>query len=433
MNIAIVGFDTEGRATYDYFQAQPGHSITICDLNTAVDVPAGAEKSLGDAYLDNLDRFDLIVRTAGLRPQQILEKNPGVAGKITTHLNEFFKVCPTKNIIGVTGTKGKGTTSSLITALVRAHGKHVCLGGNIGIPPLRFLHELHEDSWVVLELSSFQLIDLKFSPPYATCLMVVPEHLNWHADMEEYVTAKEQLFVHQRSNDTAVFYSENDLSRRIASAGLANQIPYFEEPGAVTVNNKILIAGQEICGVSELQLPGKHNWQNVCAAVTTVWQAGFQDVSVMHDTVTQFHGLEHRLELVRDVDSVTYYDDSFGTTPETAIVAIESFTAPKVVILGGSDKGASYDDLATTVANNNVRKVLLIGDQAERIQKALDAAGFKSYMPGGTTMREIVDTAKIQAKPGDVVLLSTACASFGMFHDYKDRGNQFKKAVKALA
>jgi UDP-N-acetylmuramoylalanine--D-glutamate ligase len=182
-----------------------------------------------------------------------------------------------------------------------------------------------------------------------------------------------------------------------------------------------------------LQLPGKHNWQNVCAAITTVWQVGFRDVEKIHEVVTTFGGLEHRLELVRDVGGVKYFDDSFGTTPETAIVAIQAFSQPKVVILGGSDKGASYDELAKAVAEGNVRKALLIGDQAAKIQTCLKAAGFKAFEPGGATMTDIVAKARENAQPGDVVLLSTGCASFGMFENYKDRGNQFKTAVRELA
>jgi UDP-N-acetylmuramoylalanine--D-glutamate ligase len=432
MKIAIVGFDTEGRATYDHFSRED-HQLTICDQSTSVEVPDGAEARLGESYLDNLDEFDLIVRTAGMHPHIILDKNPTVADKITTHVNEFLKASPTRNIIGVTGTKGKGTTSTLITKLVRAHGKVTCLGGNIGIPPFRFLHELNEESWVVLELSSFQLIDLKQSPRYATCLMVVAEHLNWHKDMEEYVTAKEQLFAHQKTTDTAVYFAENELSLRIASAGLASLVPYYEKPGATVEDGYITIADQKICSVDELQLPGKHNWQNVCAAITTVWQVGFRDVEKIHEVVTTFGGLEHRLELVRDVGGVKYFDDSFGTTPETAIVAIQAFSQPKVVILGGSDKGASYDELAKAVAEGNVRKALLIGDQAAKIQTCLKAAGFKAFEPGGATMTDIVAKARENAQPGDVVLLSTGCASFGMFENYKDRGNQFKTAVRELA
>jgi UDP-N-acetylmuramoylalanine--D-glutamate ligase len=432
MKIAIVGFDTEGRVTYEYLQKLGGHELTICDQNERVEVPEGVATKLGDGYLNNLDAFDVIVRTAGLHPQKILAQNPSVAARITTHINLFFGATPTFNIIGVTGTKGKGTTSTLITKMLEAAGQKVRLGGNIGVPPLTFLADLDEKSWVVLELSSFQLIDLKYSPVLAVCLMVVPEHLDWHADMKEYVTAKEQLFAHQQTGDTAIYFADNELSYQIASAGLGDTVPYYAGPGAFVENEAISIETQVICELADLKLLGTHNWQNACAAVTALWQAGFQDPEPLRQVLTSFTGLPHRLELVRELDNIKYYDDSFATTPEAASVAIQAFEQPKVVILGGSDKGASYDGLAQVVKESNVRKIVLIGEQAARIQQALENAGFNDYVAGGTTMTEIVATARTQAQAGDVVLLSTGCASFDMFKNYKDRAEQFVAAVNSL-
>lgn len=431
MNIAIVGFDTEGRASYDYF-SQHNHRITICDQNPAVEVPEGVESVLGPQYLDNLDRFDLIVRTAGLKPSKILDKNPTVTDKITTHVNEFLKVCPTKNIIGVTGTKGKGTTSTLISRMLAADNKHVELGGNIGVPPLTFLNTLSEDSWVVLELSSFQLIDIQHAPHIAVCLMVVPEHLDWHASLTEYLDAKGNLFAHQTADDIAIYNPDYETSTAIAAKSPGYKLPYGTAPGATVADGKIQIDNQHIVGVNELQLLGAHNWQNVCAAITAVWQVT-QNIEAMRSVLTTFAGLEHRLEFVRELDGIKYYDDSFGTTPETAIVAMQAFSEPKVQILGGSDKGADYDAMARAVKDNNVRHVVLIGQQADRIQAALDRASYGDYSNGGESITDIVAAANNQAEPGDIVLLSTACASFDMFKNYKDRGNQFKAAVQALA
>lgn len=431
MKIAIVGFDLEGRSSYDYFMAQGGHELTICDQNPAADVPAGVTSVLGEHYLDDLDRFDLLVRTPGLPPQKILEKNPGVRDKINTQTNEFLRVSPTRNIIGVTGTKGKGTTSSLITEMLKASGKKVYLGSNIGVPPFSFLAELQPDDWVVLELSSFQLIDLHKSPHIAVCLMVVPEHLNWHAHLDDYHEAKTKLFAYQTPDDIAIYYADNSVSQQVASVGAGHKIPYFAPPGALVEDGNINIDGLTICRTDELQLRGPHNWQNVCAAVTAAWQVT-QDVPALRQVLTTFTSLPHRLEFVRELDGVAYYDDSFGTAPETAIVAIQAFTETTVIILGGSDKGASYDELARVVASGNVRAAVLIGDQAPRIQAALERAGFTNWTAAGNTMTEIVNTARQLAKPGDVVLLSTACASFDMFANYKDRGEQFKQAVQAL-
>lgn len=430
MNIALVGFEIEGRAAFEYWSRLGAH-ITVCDADFRKNVPAGADKQLGENYLKNLDRFDVIWRTAGINPQIILEANPGIEDKITTTMNEFLRVCPTKNVIGVTGTKGKGTTSTLIAKMLEAAGEEVFLGGNIGVSPFEFLPKLKPESWVVLEMSSFQLTDLKRSPAIAICLMVVPEHLNWHADMDDYILAKAQLFEHQATSDLAIYYAKNDDSRRIAGYSRGLKIPYFAEPGAHVEDNAITIAGHQICETSELKLLGEHNWQNVCAALTAVWQVT-QNVGAIRSVLTTFSGLEHRLEFVREVGGATYYDDSFGTTPETAIVAIEAFKEPKVVILGGSDKNVSFDQLAKTIIDSDVRQAILIGETAPKIEAALRQAGFDSITQGGKTMPEMVAAARNAALAGDVVLLSPACASFGLFPNYKERGNQFKTAVNAL-
>ncbi|MGB4795881.1 MAG: UDP-N-acetylmuramoyl-L-alanine--D-glutamate ligase [Candidatus Saccharimonadales bacterium] len=439
MKIAIVGFATEGVVSAAYFAAQ-GHSVTVCDQNTAVVVPEAYETQLGDGYLANLDRFDVVVRSAGINPSVLLGVNPNIESKITTAVDEFLRVCPTKNVIGITGTKGKGTTSTLTAKMLEAAEKTVWLGGNIGCSPLEFISEIKPDDWVVLELSSFQLCDVRHSPHIAVCLMVVPEHLNWHADMADYTAAKSRLFLQQNRDDVAIYFAENEISTEIASQGQGQKIPYFQTPGAFVDNGTITISGAEICTTSELKLLGKHNWQNACAATTAVWQALQPTIpgeintvkTAIRGVLTTFSGLEHRLEFVREIDGVKYYDDSFGTTPETAIVAIEAFVQPKVVILGGSDKGAPYDELARAVASNDVRKALLIGDQAGRIQEALERVGFRDFIPGGESMTAIITNARSSAEPGDVVLLSTGCASFGMFENYKDRGNQFKQVLQSL-
>lgn len=430
MKVAIVGYETEGKLSYKYWLAQ-GASITICDQDPNKEVPAGAASQLGPNYLKGLDQFDVIVRTAGLNPNLILAENPGVESRITTAVNEFLRVCPTKNTIGVTGTKGKGTTSTLITRMLEAAGKQVFLGGNIGRSPMDFLADLTPESWVVLELSSFQLYDISHSPHIAVCLMVVPEHLNWHSDLNDYIGAKSNLFRWQQSTDTAIYFADNETSHRIASASPGAKLTYYAEPGASVHERQIVIDNQTICSVDELRLLGEHNWQNVCAAVTAVWQVT-QDVAAIRSVLTTFTGLEHRLEFVREVDGVRYYDDSFGTTPETAIVAIQALKEPKVVILGGSDKGATFDELAKVVASSNVRHAIIIGDTGPAIAEALRNEGFEHISHGGSTMPEMVAKAKDAARPGDVVLLSTGCASFGLFKDYKDRAAQFKTAVGAL-
>lgn len=444
MKVALLGYDVEGRASYAYFTAR-GHEVTICDQNPDTVVPDGVPAQLGEGYLDGLDQFDLLVRTPGLNPERILEKNPTVADKVWSGTNEFYQHRPTANTIAVTGTKGKGTTSSLIARILETAGKQVFLGGNIGVPALSFIDQVTQDSWVVLETSSFQATDLRYSPHIGVCLMIVPEHLNWHRDFDDYVRAKQQLFVHQTPEDVLVAYADNASTRQIADASRAQKIWYSTHAnaidpsmaeqmhaGAYERNGHIYMCDTEICTVDEIALLGAHNWQNVCAAVAATWDIVGHDRGIIRSVITTFRGLEHRLELVRSLNGVAYYDDSFGTTPETAIVAIQAFQEPKIVILGGSDKGVTYDELAKVVVTSDVKHALLIGDMGPRIRTALDAVGFTAYTDGGSDMSEIVSKARSLAEAGDVVLLSTGCASFDMFANYKDRGQQFQQAVNAL-
>lgn len=440
MKVAILGFGSQGASSLEYWQKR-GDEVTVCDDSPEIEVPGGVECRKGADYLKCLGDFDVIVRSPSVHPRQILEANPDtpeILEKVTTNTNEFFRASLSRNIIGVTGTKGKGTTSTLIARILEAAGHKVHLGGNIGIPPLELLKDdIQPDDWVVLELANFQLIDIKHSPHIGVCLMVEAEHMDWHKDTDEYADAKQQMFRWQSADDVAIFYAENDLSRQIAEAGEGRKIPYFESPGAVVADGKIVIDGQDICSVEDVKLLGEHNLQNVCAAVTAAWQVT-QDVEAICGAIQSFSGLPFRLEFIREVDGVEFYNDSFGTTPETAIVAIEAFKEPKVLILGGSDKGAVYADLAKTVISQDIRHIVAIGQTGERILTEidkLDPAGKvgRALLEGKPSMTEIVAVAKDKAQPGDVVLLSTASASFDMFKNYTDRGEQFNQAVRSLA
>ncbi len=438
MNVAILGFASQGASTLEYWQTQ-GHTITICDRNTELETPDGVSAQLGEGYLQGLDGFDLLVRTPGLHPKDIVAANgEAILQKVTTNTNEFMRVCPTKNIIGVTGTKGKGTTSTLIARMLEAAGYRVHLGGNIGTPPLEMLKaKIQPTDYVVLELANFQLIDLKYSPHIAVCLMVEPEHQDWHSNFEEYMTAKQQLFRWQTPDDITIYYAENEHSQQIASAGDGVKIPYFAKPGAYIRDNAVVIDYTEVCTVSDIKLLGPHNWQNVCAATTAVWQVT-HDAAAVKQAVSTFSGLPYRLELIRELDSVKYYNDSFGTTPETAMVAIQAFAEPKIIILGGSDKGIDFGKLAETVVTSNVTHVIGIGDTGEKIIDSIDAlketrAVEWTLLSGKTTMGEIIAAARAQAQPGDIVLFSPGCASFGLFKNYKDRAEQFNQVVRSLA
>jgi len=442
MNVAIVGYGVEGQSAYRYWVKQHA-DITICDQNESIEVPDGVATQLGSKYLDNLKRFDVIMRTAGMQPRLILEKNPGVEDKITTVIDEFMRVCPAP-IIGVTGTKGKGTTSTLIHKVLQASGKTSHLGGNIGHSPLDFLSEVRKDHWVVLELSSFQLEDARHSPHIAVCLMMVPEHLNWHADFEEYKAAKANIFRFQDIDDIAVYNVLSPASRDIATLSPARTVLAYGVPGAgkqlirtdvaaFTRRGVIYFGEHTICRVGEVGLIGHHNLENICAAVAATWTPTGGNVAAIRQIVTSFSGLEHRLEFIRSLDGVRYFNDSFSTTPETAIAAINAFEEPKVLIVGGSDKGIPFDTLAESIANHNIRHVLAIGVMGKVIADLLRKRGFEAVTTEGLPdMATIVKTAQKLGKTGDIVLLSPGCASFDMFKDYKDRAYQFKAAVKGL-
>jgi UDP-N-acetylmuramoylalanine--D-glutamate ligase len=434
MNIAIIGYGIEGRAAYDYWHQD--NTVTICDQNKDLQIPADAKAQLGENYLHQLDTFDLIVRSPFVRPDAIIDANSlDIIPKITSSTNEFLRVCPSRNIIGVTGTKGKGTTSTLITSMLRAAGYTVHLGGNIGVAAIELLKSnINPDDYVVLELSSYQLIDLRQSPHIAVCLMVEPEHLDWHTDEQEYYAAKQQLFRQQTPDDITVYYSANANTSMIASAGPATKIPYMKSPGAYVDGDSIKIDDQIICKTSELKLLGKHNWQNACAAVTTAWQIT-QDVAALRSALTTFSGLPFRIEFRKEVNGIRYFNDSFATGPGACIAAMQAIEGPKVMILGGHERGIDLTGLAEAIIDQgqNYRNAVIIGDSKNRLADVLRAHNISNFVVSDSVdMIEIVAQATALAQPGDAVVLSPAFASFGLFKNFEDRGHQFNAAVEAL-
>lgn len=401
--------------------------------------PPGVTGSTPDlSYLAGIDKCDKIVYspTSYWNLKRAFGSKPSFWDKTTTVLHIFFEEAKTKNIIGVTGTKGKGTTATLIHLMLKAAGFNPHLGGNIGTSVLDLLPEAKsDDDWVVLELSSFQLFYFPYSPHISICLKIVPEHLDWHPSLEDYIEAKANIFRHQTEEDVAIYFAGNRYSEQIAGYSAGQKVPYFAPPGAQAKDEGVIVVGpdeKEVIMTEDIKLIGDHNLENVCAAVTAYYQIS-QDLEPAQEVLSTFAGLEHRLEFVREVDGVKYYDDSFGTTPDTAVVAIRSFVEPKILILGGSDKGIPFDPLADEVAKARVKHVIAIGQTGHVIAELLRKRGFKDITEGLTSMSQIVSKAHEVAEPGDVVLLSTACASFGMFRDYKDRGEQFKQAVLKLA
>jgi len=450
MKIAIVGWGLEGQSAFRYFG--PEHDYLIVSEEPRDDFPTPSDKikvqfidqprqpgitgNVKDlSYLDGVEDCDKIVYTPTVRKnlETRFGDNDQFWNKATTNQHIFFETVKTKNIIGVTGTKGKGTTSTLISKMLESAGHKIFLGGNIGLPLLDFINDVGPDDWVVLELANFQLYKFPYSPHIAVCLMIVADHLDWHPNIDDYVTAKANIFKHQTLDDLAIYLAGNEYSEQIASTSPGKKIPYFKAPGAyVNENGMITIDKQEVLDKAEVKLFGEHNLQNACAATTAFWQVD-QNVEAIKQVLSTFSGLEHRLEFVRELSGVKYIDDSFGTTPETTEVAIKSFAGPVILIVGGADKGADYDALAEQIVKDNVKHVIAIGQIASTISESLRRRNYTSITYGLSTMPEIVAEAHRVAKAGDVVLLSAATSSFGLFHDYKDRGNQFKAAVRALA
>lgn len=427
--VAILGFGAEGQSAYRYFKKQKA-DITICDKNESLKLPSDVKAYLGSNYLQNLDTFDLIVRSPGIRLRDVKTTKP-----ITSVTKIFFDKCPVP-IIGVTGTKGKGTTATLITKILESAAQTVFLGGNIGRPALDFLSDIKQDDLVVLELSSFQLQDLTTSPHIAVMLMVEPDHLEYHETMAEYVAAKSNIFKYQHADDSAVFDINNKYSSDAVRLSVAQtKVPYGvnqqNKTGARIVDETIMIEDQKICSARSVGLLGQHNLENVMAAVAVTWPV-VKDPRPIAQAIKNFTGLPHRLEFVAEVDGVKYYNDSQSTIPATTMAAIRAFKKPKIVILGGSDKKSDFSKLAELIAKSNVKHAIVIGDTDEKIITALHEARFDKITSGLTTMTRIVEQASQLAEKGDIVLLSPACASFGLFRDYIDRGDQFKDAVHTL-
>ena len=402
--VAILGYGIEGQDAEKYFKAL-GNEVAILDVK------------FDENYLKNLNDFDVIVRSPGVYrylPEIIKAEESGV--EITSSLKVFFDKCPGK-IIGVTGTKGKGTTSTLIYEILKQAGKDVYLVGNIGKPYLGLLPKLTGNSIVVMELSSFQLIDLTKSPHIAVVLNITLDHMDWHKDKEEYIEAKKNIVRHQIKGDYAVINSEYDVPRSFSK---------LTRGKVVLFNRKDLESKYK----ERLLLRGEHNLENIAAAVCIAKIIGV-DEGVILPSVRSFKGLEHRLELVDTVRGVTFYNDSFATSQQPTIAAINSFTEPETLILGGSDKGLDFGELREAIEKRtNIKNLILIGDIGARIGEGIQGKNIVNL--GKTPMTGIVQKAFEITPKGGVVILSPAAASFDMFENYKDRGMQFKKAVKSL-
>ena len=400
----------------------------------------GIALSCGDGYLDGL-AADVIFRTPGMRPDI-----PPVAAAVangavlTSEMEAFFEVCPCP-IIAITGSDGKTTTSTLIAEMLSRAGVRCHLGGNIGRPLLADADKMSPEDVAVVELSSFQLMTMQKSASVAVVTNMAPNHLDVHRDMAEYVDAKRRVFVHQSPSDRVVLNFDNEITRGFIAEAKGRVVPFSMQPlkgdgvyrkdGAiwVSMNGKT----EKVLEIPDIFLPGLHNVENYMAAIAAVW--GRVPVDAIRRTAREFHGVEHRIEFVRELHGVRYYNDSIATSPTRAIAGLRSFPKKVIMIAGGYDKHLSFAPLAPEVLAH-VKTLVLCGATAGMIRAAVEAEpGFSAdALPILETddFLRAVDLAQQNAAPGDVVILCPACAAFDKFPNFMVRGKTFKDYVNSL-
>ena len=398
----------------------------------------GCRLKLGEDYLADLTE-DVIFRTPGLRPD-VPELSAAVerGSVLTSEMEVFFDVCPCP-LIAVTGSDGKTTTTTIIAKLLEAAGKTVHLGGNIGRPLLCDTPDIAPDDLAVLELSSFQLMTMAKSPHIAVMTNLSPNHLDVHKSYEEYIAAKENIFTHQTSEDIAVFNADNEETVRCA-AKAPGRVRWFsrkrEVADGVFLRGTSIVcrdaAGERtVMDVADIRLPGVHNIENYMAAVAAV--DGMVTDETIRDFARRFGGVEHRIELVRELDGVKWYNDSIASSPSRTIAGLRSFPQKVILIAGGKDKGISYDALGPEI-NEHVKALILCGATAGVIRAAAEKAANYAGLPitEVDSYPAAVELARETAGPGDVVILSPASTSFDRFANFMERGQVFKALVNAL-
>ncbi len=444
MKIALIGFGLEAKSAYDYFKSiDQNNTFEIYDENpkSKIELPNGV-KFFGDFHDFSKIQADLIVRTPAVNPSRLLKNT-----KITSVTNLFFEKCPAP-IIGVTGSKGKGTVSSFIAEILRAAGLRVHLVGNIGLPALNDLSKIQKDDAVIYELSSFQLWDAQKSPHIAVLNNLEVDHLDVHDGFKDYVAAKMNIAKNQTENDFFIFNAENPIVLKNVEnlkSQLKAELQPFQNYNLAHIQENYFLWGDEVLFETDiLKIPGEHNQKNACAAMIATFdflrEKGFEIEEIFdfwREGLSKFTGLPHRLKFVREFEGVRFYNDSIATTPGSAIAALNSFEKPKILILGGSNKGADLSELIEKIAKmpeQELRKVILMGSESEKLAQKLISSGFERFINLGvkTNMQEVIKTAFENAKSGDVVILSPAHASFDMFKSYVDRGEQFVENVNLL-
>ena len=440
-NITVIGIGISNLPLIKYLVSL-GANVTACDRRSAEDLgenyteleKLGVKFNLGDGYLNNLSG-DMIFKTPGMRydvPELLKAKENGSI--VTSEMEVFFEVCPS-HIIAVTGSDGKTTTTTLIHKMMTDAGYKTWLGGNIGNPLLTDTEKMKENDWAILELSSFQLHTMRKSPEIAVITNISPNHLDMHKDYKEYIDAKKNIMLYQNEGDTLIVNADNQVTADIGKSA-NGAVKYFSRNGMADVylDGNIIKRGiVEILNIKDIKIPGMHNVENYMAAIAAV--SGLVSKEVIVNVAKTFGGVEHRIELVRTLDGVKYYNSSIDSSPNRTINTLRVFPNKVIMIAGGKDKGIPYDEIGPALAEH-VKVLILIGATSDKIQEALDAEinktgnGKDIEVIRATSYEDAVNTARSKAHDGDVVLLSPASTSFDMFRNFEERGNLFKNSKR---
>ena len=438
--IAVLGLGVSNRPLVRLL-LEFGCRVTGCDRTPREKLDAevleleklGAKLSLGDGYLDGVEA-NVLFRTPGMHPG-----NPAIqalrdrGAKVTSEMEVFFEVCPC-TLIAVTGSDGKTTTTTLVSEMLKASGKTVWLGGNIGTPLLPLCRQMKKEDFAVVELSSFQLMDMERSPQRALITNLAPNHLDIHKDMQEYVDAKKNIFRFQSADGMLVLNADNAITAGFRGNGETRFFSRRERTNCVWEENGVIYRrGEKLLESREILIPGTHNIENYLAAIALV--EGLATDAAVRQVARNFGGVEHRIELVREKDGVRFYNDSIASSPSRTIAGLRSFPEKVILIAGGYDKHIPYDVLGPEICAH-VKKLFLGGATGEKIRQAVISC--PEYDPESLEIVECgafepaVRTAAAAAKEGDVVLMSPASAAFDQFKNFMVRGEYFKKLVKEL-
>ncbi len=447
--IAVIGLGVSNIPLLDYLHEKKA-KVTVFDQRTIDNISKDVmdkitsysfEFSLGENYLEKLKGFDLIFRSPSCLPTtKELKKEEERGAIVTTEIEMLIKMCPAK-VIGVTGSDGKTTTTSLINAILKHAGYKTWLGGNIGIPLFTKLNEIEKEDIVVLELSSFQLMGMEISPSISVITNITPNHLNIHKDYEEYIEAKKNIFKYQNENGILVLNYDNEITRNCAKEANGKVIFFSSKEkleNGYIVDNGIIKECEDkirkhVLDAKDVKLRGVHNYENICTTLAATKTLVNQDKAV--EAIKEFNSVEHRLELVKQIDGVKWYNDSVSSSPTRTIAGLNSYDEPIVLIAGGYDKNLDYTPIAKPIIQK-VKCLILLGQTSGKIfdavKEELENQGKELPIYMCTTLKQTIDVAKKEAKSGDVVLFSPASASFDLFKNFADRGNQFKKLVNEL-